>query len=198
MQDMRLRRIFAALVSLQTFAAIQPAHAAESTSIVVSVPEQKLYVFDPEGHKVASYRVSTSKYGLGDSRSSYATPTGQLEVAAKFGFGADLGTVFRHCRRTNEICPVNAKGRDPIVTRILCLKGLEKQNAHALSRGIFIHGTPDERNIGRPVSYGCIRMKSRDVVELFNQVRQGTRVEITNERVGGLFGSASRPAPTRS
>jgi lipoprotein-anchoring transpeptidase ErfK/SrfK len=91
----------------------------------------------------------------------------------------------------------NAPGRDPIVTRILRLRGLDQQNSRALSRGIFIHGTPDERNIGRPASYGCIRMKSRDVVELFDHVRTGTRVEITTDRVGGLFGSLPRVAAGR-
>ena len=195
---MRLRLLLATLLSLQIFILLQSALAAENPSIVVSVPEQKLYVFDADGHKVASYRVSTSKFGLGDSRSSYATPTGQLEVASKIGHGAEPGTVFHHCRRTGEICPANAPGRDPIVTRILCLRGLESQNAHALSRGIFIHGTPDERHIGRPVSYGCIRMKSRDVVELFEQVRPGTRVEITTDRVGGLFGNVSRAVTDHS
>lgn len=157
-----------------------------------------MYVFDDAGRKVTSYRVSTSKFGLGDSRSSYATPTGQLEVAGKFGYGAEIGTVFRHCRPTGEVCPPNAPGRDPIVTRIVSLRGLEPQNARALSRGIFIHGTPDERHIGRPVSYGCIRMKSKDVVELFDWVRKGTRVEITTDRVGGLFGNVTRLAADRS
>ncbi|MEO6750160.1 MAG: L,D-transpeptidase, partial [Chthoniobacteraceae bacterium] len=114
------------------------------------------------------------------------------------GHGAEPGAVFHGCRQTGEICPPNAPGRDPIVTRILRLRGLEAQNAHALSRGIYIHGTPDERHIGRPASYGCIRMKSRDVLELFEQVRPGTRVEITTDRVGGLFGNASRPVADRS
>jgi len=191
---MSFRILLAILISLQTFIFIQPALAADSLSIVVSVPEQKLYVFNADGHKVASYRVSTSKFGIGDSRWSYATPTGQLEVSAKIGHGAEPGTVFHHCRPTGEICPANADGRDPIVTRILCLRGLESQNTHALSRGIFIHGTPDERHIGRPVSYGCIRMKSRDVLELFDQVHPGTRVEITTERIGGLFGNVNHPA----
>ena len=195
---MRLRLLLATLLSLQALLVFQSAFAAESPSLVVSVAEQKLYVFDENGHKVASYRVSTSKYGIGDTRSSYATPAGHLEVAAKIGDGAEPGSVFHHCRRTGEICPPNAPGRDPIVTRILCLRGLEQQNAHALSRGIFIHGTPDERHIGRPASYGCIRMKSRDVVELFEQVRAGTRVEITTSRVGGLFGNATRAVLERS
>lgn len=171
--------------------------AGEAVSVVISVPEQRLYVFDEDGHQLNSYRVSTSQFGLGDARNSYATPTGQLEVAAKIGQGAEQGAVFRDCRRTGEVCAVNARGRDPIVTRIIHLRGLEKQNARAYSRGIFIHGTPDERHIGRPVSYGCIRMRSRDVVELFDVVQRGTKVAITTDRIGHLFGSATRPAPDR-
>ncbi len=195
---MRLRILLAVLISLQAFIVFQSALAGENPTLVVSVPEQKLYVFNENGHKIASYKVSTSKFGLGDSRNSYATPTGQLEIAAKIGYGAESGAVFHGCRQTGEICPPNAPGRDPIVTRILRLRGLEWQNARALSRGIYIHGTPDERNIGRPASYGCIRMKSRDVLELFEQVRPGTRVEITTGRVGGLFGSTSRSQTDRS
>ena len=194
---MRLR-LLAILLSLQTFIVLQSALSAENPTLIVSVPEQKLYLFDADGHKVASYRVSTSKFGLGDTRSSYATPTGQLEVTAKIGQGAEPGMVFHHCRPTGEICPPNAPGRDPIVSRILCLRGLEQQNARALSRGIFIHGTADERHIGRPVSWGCIRMKSRDVVELFEQVRPGTHVEITTDRVSGLFGNVTRAVADRS
>jgi len=193
----RLRILLAILVSLQAFIVLQASSSAGDTSVIVSVPEQKLYVFDENGHKLASYKVSTSKFGIGDTRSSYATPVGQLAVDSKIGHGAEPGTVFHHCRRTGEICPPNTPGRDPIVTRILRLRGLEQQNSHALSRGIFIHGTPDERNIGRPASYGCIRMKSRDVVNLFEQVRTGTRVEITTGRVGGLFGSLPRVAAGR-
>jgi len=195
---MRNQLCLAIVLALRTFVLSHPAIAAENAEIVVSIPDQKLYVFDAEGHKVASYRVSTSKFGLGDSRSSYATPTGQLEIAAKIGHGAEPGTVFHNCRPTGEICRPNAPGRDPIVTRILRLRGLEKQNAHTLSRGIYIHGTPEERNIGRPVSWGCIRMKSRDVVELFDQIPLHTRVAITTERVGGLFGNASRPVTPKS
>jgi len=58
------------------------------------------------------------------------------------------------------------------------LQGLESQNRHTLARGIFIHGTPEEKRIGKPVSWGCIRMRSKDVVELYKQVRVGTRVVI--------------------
>ncbi len=189
---MRLRRLLAVLLSLHAPIVIPSAFATDSPTIMVSIAEQRLYLFDANGQKVASYRVSTSKFGIGDTRSSYATPIGQFEIADKIGHEAELGAVFRGCRPTGEICAVNAPERDPIVTRILPLRGLEKHNAKALSRGIYIHGTPEERNIGRPVSYGCIRMKSRDVVELFDHVQRGTRVEITTDRVGGFFGNATR------
>ena len=194
---MRFRTLLASLLSLQTFLLFQSALAAENPTLVVSIPEQRLYVFDEAGHKLNSYRISTSQFGIGDTRNSYTTPTGQLEIAGKIGAGAELGSVFHGCRRTGEICPPNAPGRDPIVTRILPLRGLEPQNAKALPRGIYIHGTPDERNIGRPASYGCIRMKSRDVMELFEIVQKGTRVEITTDRVGGLFGGVVRPPADR-
>jgi lipoprotein-anchoring transpeptidase ErfK/SrfK len=74
---------------------------------------------------------------------------------------------------------VNAPGRDPIVTRILWLEGLEPRNRNAFSRYIYIHGTPEERNIGQPVSFGCVRMRSDDVIELFDSVGVNAQVFIT-------------------
>lgn len=165
--------------------------AAQDIQIRVSVPEQRLYLFDGE-KKLTSYRVSTSAFGLGDRYGSYSTPLGHLVVASKVGYGAPVGTVFKGRCRTGEICAINAAGRDPIVTRILHLSGTEKQNSRAYSRGIYIHGTADERHIGRPVSYGCIRMKSNDVVKLFDTVGVGTSVEITDQRIGsGIFNFVS-------
>jgi len=180
-----------------TFIAIAAGAFAASASaspveLVISVPEQKLYVFDEAGEKVAAYRVSTSAHGIGDGRGTYATPLGKLEVAAKIGEGAPVGSVFKAGHRTGEVVPVNAKGRDPIVTRILHLRGLEAQNAQAFARCIYIHGTPDEKHLGKPASYGCIRMASSDVMALFESVGVGTQVEITSERVTGVFGGIAR------
>jgi lipoprotein-anchoring transpeptidase ErfK/SrfK len=155
---------------------------AQQRSVVVSVPEQRLYVL--EGNQALnSYKISTSQFGLGDALGSFATPLGMMEITGKVGSGAPVGCVFKGCRPTGEICRVNAYGRDPIVTRIIRLGGLEPSNASAAARGIYIHGTPEERRLGRPASYGCVRMRSRDVIELFNSVRVGTKVEIVNERV---------------
>ena len=154
-------------------------NARAVTAIVVSVSEQRLAVVR-DGERVAQFPVSTSKFGVGDHPRRFGTPLGALQVAAKFGDCAPEGAVFKNRRRTGEVLRPDAPGRDPIVTRILHLRGLESGNANAFARGIYIHGTAEERNIGRPASYGCIRMKSRDVVKVFAAVPVGTRVEIVN------------------
>jgi lipoprotein-anchoring transpeptidase ErfK/SrfK len=147
--------------------------------IVISTRDQKLAVLD-RGALMATYPVSTSKFGLGDSLRSSHTPLGQLEVAKKIGDNAPLGSVFKDRVRTGEIVAPNSPGRDPIVTRILWLRGREAQNANAFGRYIYIHGTPEERLIGTPASYGCIRMRSTDVVQLYNIVGIGAAVTIVD------------------
>src|SRR5215510_13088088 len=147
--------------------------------IVISTRDQKLAILD-RGTLLATYPISTSKFGLGDSSRSSRTPLGQLEVAKKIGDNAPLGAVFKDRVRTGEIVAPNSPGRDPIVTRILWLRGRDAQNANAFGRYIYIHGTPEERLIGRPASYGCIRMRSTDIVQLYNIVGTGAAVTIVN------------------
>jgi len=149
------------------------------TAVVVSVPDQELAVVR-DGLKVATYPVSTSKFGVSDRPRSYGTPIGSMQIAAKIGQGAPIGSVFKNRQRTGEILRPNAPGRDPIVTRILWLKGNEARNCQAFGRNIYIHGTPEERKIGRPASYGCIRMRSKDVVRVFESVPVGAKVEVVN------------------
>src|SRR6185295_3501709 len=148
--------------------------------VVISVKDQKLALLDRE-KLVATYPVSTSKYGLGDWRGSFRTPLGELEIARKVGDRMPPGTVFKDRRRTGEIVGPNAPGRDPIVTRILWLRGREPQNANAFRRDIYIHGTPEEWKIGSPASYGCVRMRSSDIIQLYNIVGNGAAVTIVNE-----------------
>ncbi len=147
--------------------------------IVISVHDQKMALLE-KGKLIATYPVSTSKFGLSDRPGSYGTPLGQLQIAAKIGDGAPLGAVFKDRHRTGEIVAPNSPGRDPIVTRILWLRGLQAGNEHAFARDIYIHGTPEERNLGQPVSYGCIRMRSSDVINLYKIVGCGTRVSIVD------------------
>ena len=170
--------------------------ALSGPTVVISVPEQKLAILE-NGSSVAEFPVSTSKFGLGDQPRSFATPVGTLVVAGKVGARAKPGTVFKGCRPTGEIIRPNAPGRDPIVTRILRLRGLQANNARAYGRGIYIHGTPQERRIGRPASYGCIRMRSRDVMRVFDAVPVGTKVEIVTTPLNRVMHAATqdeRPA----
>ena len=178
-------------------AIISSASALATPSVVVSVPDQTLALIDG-GVVVARYPVSTSKFGVGDRPGTYATPLGTMAIASKIGGNAPLGTVFKNRRPTGEVLRPNAPGRDPIVSRILWLRGLEKQNARAYSRNIYIHGTPEERLIGRPASFGCIRMRSRDVALLFNAVPVGARIEIANARLGSAVAKAKLESQTRS
>ena len=154
--------------------------------IVISTREQKLALLD-RGNLMAIYPVSTSKFGLGDWRGSRYTPLGQLEIAEKIGDSAPPGAVFKDRRRTGEIVLPDSPGRDPIVTRILWLRGLEPQNANAFTRDIYIHGTPEERLIGTRASYGCIRMRSSDIINLYDIVGIGAAVTIVDGSLASVI-----------
>ncbi len=180
------------VLSLCQCSSNQPAGA----QVVVSVKEQKLAVYDSSGRQGQKYPVSTSKYGINDKPGTYGTPIGMHEVVAKIGKGARLGAVFKNRRQTGEVIKPGTPGRDPIVSRIMWLRGLESQNKNAYKRAIYIHGTADEAEIGQPVSYGCIRMKSRDVVNLFNAVPIGSRVYITQASLPDAVSPGPEPGTT--
>ena len=171
------------------------AWADDPSRIIISVRDQKLMLVE-NGAKLAIYPVSTSKFGLGDNWGRMTTPLGFLQVAQKIGDHAPVGAVFHNRRFTGEIIKPNAPGRDPVITRIIWLRGLEASNAHAFSRCIYIHGTPQEKLIGRPASYGCIRMKSCDVAALYAQVPLGAIVEIVPDRLPKVPKTPPGPAVT--
>ena len=158
---------------------------------MVSVKDQKLGIYS-EGKLTKQYVISTSKFGLGDQKGSNRTPLGQHEVIAKIGQGLPPGAVLKSRRWNGEVLKPNAPGRDPIVSRILWLRGMETSNKNAFNRFIYIHGTPEENRLGKPASYGCVRMGMKDVVDLFNTVNIGAKVVITR---GGLPpGEKEKPA----
>jgi hypothetical protein len=177
------------------------------------VPDQKIVVLE-DGALLKRYPVSTSRFGVGDGCNSYKTPLGRLKVCEKLGEQLPTGSVIRHRQATGEVLAANAPGRDPIVTRVLWLDGCESQNANARNRSIYIHGTVEEKNIGKPVSWGCIRMRSEDVIALFDDLPVGASVTIINERLPHyqkysppkpepvrqemLVAKQEPPAPTRS
>lgn len=156
-----------------------------SSVLYVGVPDQKMELRQ-NGLRVAVYPVSTSKFGLGDQPGSNCTPLGEHEIAQKVGGGQPSGMKFKSRRPTGEIVPPNSPGRDPIVSRILWLRGLESCNAHAYERYIYIHGTPEESLVGQPKSYGCIRMRSADVIDLYDRVGRGAKVIILNQPLAEL------------
>ncbi|HEY6071004.1 MAG TPA: L,D-transpeptidase [Chthoniobacterales bacterium] len=153
-----------------------------ATEIVVSVPDQQLAVID-RGRLISKFPISTSKFGLGDGNGTYRTPLGVLFVSAKLGDHLPAGSVIKNRVPTGEIVNPNAPGRDAIVSRVIWLRGMEQQNRAARDRCIYIHGTAEERLIGRPVSFGCIRMRSRDVIALYDLAHIGMHVTITQRAI---------------
>lgn len=168
---------------LATSCAVQTSAKRDDLHVMeVSVPQQKMALYR-QGELVKTYPVSTSKFGLGDEKGSYRTPLGKMEVAQKIGDGAPNGAVFKSRKWTGEILKPDAPGRDPIVSRILWLNGLEPKNQNAFSRYIYIHGTNAERDVGKPVSYGCVRMKSRDIIDLYGKVGEGAKVFVVRKNL---------------
>lgn len=155
--------------------------------IRISLSSQALDLYESTCRPVKRYRISSSKNGAGEQNGSYCTPRGRHVIRAKIGAGAPVNTVFVERRPTGEIySPELAEkfpGRDWILTRILWLSGCETGfnrlgKVDTMRRCIYIHGSPDSVEMGRPGSIGCIRMRNRDIIELFDEVAVGTPVEI--------------------
>ena len=156
--------------------------------IEISIPGQSLRLLGDDGKELKRYSVSTSKNGAGEQEGSFQTPRGKHIVRAKIGAGQPANTVFRGRRPTGEIWTSELgerfPGRDWILTRILWLSGREVGknrlgNVDTMQRYIYIHGSPDTVPMGEPGSIGCIRMRNRDIVELFDKVPAGTEVSIS-------------------
>ncbi|WIM06308.1 MAG: L,D-transpeptidase [Candidatus Nitricoxidivorans perseverans] len=155
--------------------------------IRISIPNQTLELFGEGGERLRRFAVSTAKNGAGELNGSYCTPRGRHIVRAKIGAGTPENTVFVRRRPTGEIwapeLAAQFPGRDWILTRILWLSGKELGfnrlgDRDTMRRYIYIHGSPDTVEMGCPGSIGCIRMRNRDIVELFDLVPPYTPVEI--------------------
>ena len=154
--------------------------------IRIDSAKQELTLLDGD-KAVRRYRVSTAKNGLGEKNGSFQTPRGKHIIRAKIGAGQPLGTVFVRRRPTGEVWTpeMHAKypGRDWILTRILWLSGTEPGrnrlgDVDTMRRYIYIHGSHDLAEMGKPGSIGCVRMRNRDIVELYDLVAPYTPVEI--------------------
>jgi len=149
--------------------------------VEIDVPSQTLRF----GGKV--YEISTSKNGLGEKNGSFCTPRGRHLVRAKIGAGQPLNAVFVRRRPTGEIWTPTLHaaypGRDWILTRILWLSGCERGvnrlgDVDTMRRYIYIHGSHEKAEMGKPGSIGCVRMRGPDILELFDLVPPYTPVEI--------------------
>jgi L,D-transpeptidase YbiS len=154
---------------------------AAMKKVVIDIAKQELRYGDK------TYSVSTSKFGPGEKNGSFCTPRGKHIVRARIGAGQPLGAVFVRRRPTGEVWTpeLHARypGRDWILTRILWLSGCERGrnrlgDVDTMRRYVYIHGTPDSAELGKPGSIGCIRMRNRDITELFELVAPYTPVEI--------------------
>jgi len=155
--------------------------------IEIDVPTQTLVLLDAEARPVRKYSVSTAKKGVGEQNGSFCTPRGSHIVRAKIGAGLPQGTVFVRRRPTGEVWSpeLHAKypGRDWMLTRILWLSGCEVGrnrlgDVDTMRRYIYIHGSPDTAEMGKPGSIGCVRMRNVEIAELFDLVPAYTPVLI--------------------
>jgi len=154
--------------------------------VEIDLPTQRLRLLE-DGQTLREYPVSTGRNGAGERMDSGCTPRGWHLVRAKIGAGAPANTVFVGRRPTGErftpALRTRYPGRDWILTRILWLSGLEPGKnrlgeVDTMRRYIYIHGCPDDVEMGVPGSRGCIRLRNADIVELFDRVAVGTRVQI--------------------
>lgn len=151
--------------------------------IIIDIDKQTLTHRRPGGTCVR-YPVSTAKRGVGNMRDSLQTPSGRHRIAAKIGTGLPENTIFRSRLPVDIFDPARHNTEnDWILSRILWLEGTQtginrRGRVDTRARFIYIHGTHREDLIGRPVSHGCIRMRNRDVIELFAHAREGETVYI--------------------
>jgi len=155
-------------------------------ALIVVVSHQKMYLI--QGQKlIKSYRISTASAGIGSIENSDMTPPGTHRIKEKIGAGHKMGAIFKGRKFTGQHSPIYKDltdlSEDLITTRILWLDGQENGvnrggNRDSHRRYIYIHGTPEEGQLGKPNSKGCIRMGNKEVIELFQMISSGTLVEI--------------------
>src|SRR5580765_7926744 len=161
--------------------------------LLVDVEHQRAHLLE-HGKLVFSAPVSTSAKGIGGEDGSNRTPPGWHRIHALIGAGVAPGTVFVSREPTGEVWHGEKRAEELILTRVITLAGLEAginrgPGCDSLERYIYFHGTNSEDQLGQAVSIGCIRLANRDIVTLFDRVREGDLVVIVEP------GGNDMPAP---
>ena len=158
-----------------------------NAEILVDIGQQRLFLLDSRGDLIISYPISSSSYGEGQIENSFKTPLGNHIIKEKIGADASKNIIFKERINTGRFAEIYHNDYDSeddhVTSRILWLEGTEEGfnkggNVDSFYRYIYIHGTPEEGLIGEKASHGCIRMFNQDVIELFNLVEKGTKVNI--------------------
>ena len=154
--------------------------------VFVSIEKQKLYHIK-NNQIISEFIISSSAYGTGNKAGSNKTPLGLHKVKQKYGektpingrmvgrvFYGEIATIYKDSTKSKT---------DDVTTRILWLEGLEQggnkgEGIDSFKRYIYIHGTSEEGRLGTPASHGCIRMRNKEVIDLYNKVAIGTLVLI--------------------
>lgn len=144
---------------------------------------QKMYlVYGGQNFRIEGfYDVSTAKNGFGNEVGSMKTPTGIQRVAELYGKDAPYGTMFLGKVEMGKKVKIYSGENNPtkfITSRLIALTGCEEKNKKTFYRSIYLHGTSAEGLIGKKASGGCIRMRNKDVIELFDLIKIGTYVNI--------------------
>ena len=157
--------------------------------IYVSIKNQKLYHIS-ENTNNDEYTISSAKKGIGNIRNSDKTPIGLHYIKEKYGQKTPINGRMIARKFEGLIATIyqdtSSSKTDDITSRILWLAGLEEGinkggNVDSYQRYIYIHGTSEEGKLGTPASHGCIRMSNLDVINLFDKVKEGTKVLILDK-----------------
>jgi lipoprotein-anchoring transpeptidase ErfK/SrfK len=150
--------------------------------LVVSVADQRLALVS-EGRVLRQFVISTSSSGVSEAPNSNGTPRGRHAIAEKIGACAPIGMVFESRMPTGKIVAPYSAGGSGMITRILRLRGLEERNQSTFDRLIYLNGTPAEDRLGSTATGGNVRLRSADIVFLFDLLPVDTRVDIFEEKL---------------
>ena len=134
--------------------------------------------------RAQSFRISTSRFGIGQVAHSNRTPLGLHRIARKIGGGLPWGAVFKSRKLIGYTWEGLANAA--IVHRILWLEGLQPGfnrggNVDTFQRYVYIHGTGDETTLGRPASHGCVHVRGTELLPLYDLLPPGTLVWISRD-----------------